>query len=187
MRIIAGRFKGRSLCSFSADFIRPMTDRVKTAVFNTLYSSGMEPSGLRVLDLFSGTGSLALESLSRGAKEVHIVESHPQAIQVIKKNCQLLKVQPDIKIHHQDVFRFLKSYEGKAFDLVFADPPFKKKYGERILEYFSSSSVGEEKTVLVLELSSQEELTEENPSYNLFTHKKFGDKQVFFYCRSDQV
>ena len=162
-----------------------MTDRVKTSVFDTLYSSGMDPSGLRVLDLFSGTGSLALEALSRGAKEVHIVESHRQAIRIIRKNCQLLKVKSGIKIHQQDVFQFLNSYKGEAFDLVFADPPFKKQYGKKICEYFTSSSVKGDRTMLVLELSSQEELMETNQMYNLFTHKKFGDKQVFFYRRSD--
>ena len=162
-----------------------MTDRVKTSVFDTLYSSGMDPSGLRVLDLFSGTGSLALEALSRGAKEVHIVESHRQAIRIIRKNCQLLKIKSGIKIHHQDVFQFLNSYKGEAFDLVFADPPFKKQYGKKICEYFTSSSVKGDRTMLVLELSSQEELMETNQMYNLFTHKKFGDKQVFFYRRSD--
>ena len=185
MRIISGRFKGHSLCSFSADFVRPMTDRVKTAVFNTLYSQGRSPAGLRVLDLFSGTGSLALESLSRGAKKVDMVESHPQAIRIIKKNCQRLKIKSGIKIHHQDVFRFLSSYKGEVFDLVFADPPFKKKYGSKILKYFFSSFVGGKETMLILELSSQEELVKVNQAYKLFTHKKFGDKQVFFYCRSD--
>ena len=145
----------------------------------------MDPSGLRVLDLFSGTGSLALEALSRGAKEVHIVESHRQAIRIIRKNCQLLKVKSGIKIHQQDVFQFLNSYKGEAFDLVFADPPFKKQYGKKICEYFTSSSVKGDRTMLVLELSSQEELMETNQMYNLFTHKKFGDKQVFFYRRSD--
>ncbi len=161
-----------------------MTDRVKTSVFDTLYSSGMNPSGLRVLDLFSGTGSLALEALSRGAREVHIVESHRQAIRIIKKNCQLLKIKSGIKIHHQDVFQFLSSYKGEAFDLIFADPPFKKQYGKKICEYFTSSFVRGGRTMLVLELSSQEELMETNQMYNLFTHKKFGDKQIFFYLGS---
>ena len=69
-----------------------MTDRVKNlCFFDTLYSNGMDPSGLRVLDLFSGTGSLALEALSRGAKEVHIVESHRQAIRIIRKKLSIVK------------------------------------------------------------------------------------------------
>ena len=185
LRIIAGRFKGRFLCSFSADFIRPMTDRVKTSVFDTLYSWGRDPLDKRVLDLFSGTGNLALESLSRGAREVHIVESHPRALRIIKKNCHLLNIKSGLKIHSRDVFRFLRSYKGPAFDLVFADPPFSLKYGAKIWENFISSSVRGNKTALILELSSQEGGVEIKPPFNLFTHKTFGDKQVFFYETKD--
>ena len=106
MRIIAGCFKGHQLCSFSADFIRPMTGRVKTSVFNTLHSRGRGPEGSRVLDLFSGTGSLALESLSRGAKEAYVVDKSPKAVKIIKKNSRILKIQSNIKIYKKDVFRF---------------------------------------------------------------------------------
>jgi len=182
MRIIAGRFKGHRLCSFSADFIRPMTDRVKTSVFDTLYSSGGEPENRCVLDLFSGTGSLALEALSRGAKEVHLVDSSKKAIQIIRKNCQLLKIKSSVKIYQKDVFRFLSAYKGKSFELVFADPPFKKKWGKRILEFFISSQVAVDNTILVLEVSSQEDLPEKGDGYYLFAKKKFGDKQVLFFC-----
>ena len=181
MRIITGRFKGRHLCSFSADFIRPMTDRVKTVVFDTLYSSGSNFIGSRVLDLFSGTGNLALEALSRGAKEAYLVDSNKKAIQIIRKNCQLLDIHSNIRVYHKDVFRFLDSYKGKSFELVFADPPFRKKLAERILESFTRSKKGGINTILVLEISIQENFLEKTDSYQLFTKKKFGDKQVLFY------
>ena len=181
MRIISGRFKGHRLCSFSADFIRPMTDRVKTSVFDTLYSASMDPAGKRVLDLFSGTGSLALEALSRGAKQVHLVDSNKKAIQIIKKNCQKLKIFSGVDVYQKDVFRFLSIYKGEKFELIFADPPFKHKWGKKILESFISSSVVGDGTILVLEVSSQEDLPEKNDLYHLVTKKKFGDKKVLFY------
>ena len=181
MRIITGRFKGRHLCSFSADFIRPMTDRVKTVVFDTLYSAGLNFVDSRVLDLFSGTGNLALEALSRGAKEAYLVDSSKKSIQIIRKNCQLLDVHSNIRIYHKDVFHFLDSYKGDSFELVFADPPFKKKLGKKTLDKLSLSKVGRVSTFLVLETSVQEEFLEKAGSYQLFTKKKFGDKQVLFY------
>lgn len=187
MRIITGRFKGRHLCSFSADFIRPMTDRVKTVVFDTLYSSGLDFADSRVLDLFSGTGNLALETLSRGAKEAYLVDSSKKAVQIIRKNCKLLDIQSDVKIYCKDVFHFLSSYEGKRFELVFADPPFKKKLGKKILDHFALSAAGRENTILVLEISIQEGFLEKTDSYQLFTKKKFGDKHVLFYRFSKSV
>ena len=181
MRIISGRFKGHRLCSFSADFIRPMTDRVKTSVFNTLFSFGLEPSGRRILDLFAGTGNLALEALSRGAIEVHLVESHKKAVQIIKKNCRILKNPNGVKIHNKNVFPFLSAYKGESFDLVFADPPFQKRWGGNVLENVVSSQIARKDTMLVLEVSSQENIPEKPDSYRLATHKKFGDKKVLFY------
>lgn len=212
MRIISGYYKGRRLCSFSADFIRPMTDRVKTSVFNSLYSKlgGMENQ--RVLDLFSGTGNLALEALSRGAREVYMVDSHKKAIQIIRENCRLLtlpskrkkseyekflleggksvsreftqkgiRLPDNVKICQKDVFHFLSAYKGKSFNLIFADPPFKKHYGEKILKACVSSKALGKGTTLVLEISTQEKTLEETNLYPLILKKQFGDKQVLFY------
>lgn len=187
MRIIAGRFKGRRLCPFSADFIRPMTDRVKTSVFDTIYSGGWDPMNCRVLDLFSGTGNLALEALSRGAKEAYLIDSSKKAIQIIGKNCQKLHIHSNIKIYQKDVFHFLSVYKGEEFELVFADPPFKKKLGKRILDSFTLSEAGGVNTMLVLEISAQEDLPKENNFYHLFTKKKFGDKQVLFYQFTKEI
>ena len=214
VRIISGYYKGLRLCSFSADFIRPMTDRVKTSVFNVLYSECGGVDGKKVLDLFSGTGSLGLEALSRGAREVYMVESHKKAIQIIKKNLALLSKtathfraggNPDhpsrlssenlkqkntlstapclgnLKIYQKNVFRFLSSYKGSPFDLIFADPPFKKHYGERTLKALVSSKARGRGTMIVLEISVQEKTPEETDFYHLKVKKNFGDKQTLFY------
>ena len=189
MRIISGDYKGRRLCSFSADFIRPMTDRVKTSVFNSLYSRLRGMENQRVLDLFSGTGNLALEALSRGAREVYMVDSHKKAIQIIQKNCQVLNLLPlypsNVKVFQKDVFRFLSAYRGEGFDLIFADPPFKKHYGEKILKASVSSKAFRKGTTLVLEISTQEKTQEETDFYFLTLKKKFGDKQILFYSFFD--
>ena len=83
MRIISGKFKGRSLISFKASHIRPTTDRVKESLFNKIQG---ETEGARVLDLFAGTGSLGLEALSRGAAFVHFVDDSPVSLKILKQN-----------------------------------------------------------------------------------------------------
>ena len=181
MRIISGQFKGRPLNSFRADFIRPMTDRVKTSVFNTLYSQIGEVEGLRVLDLFSGTGSLGLEAYSRGASHVIAVDSHKKAVQIIKKNLQLLKITSHFKVYQKNVFSFLSHYKGEKFNLVFADPPFKAHYGQKILNHCATSSALGKDSVLVLEVSAQEDIPKKMGFAHLLTQKSFGDKKVFFY------
>src|SRR4051812_6497919 len=110
MRIISGKFKGQRLASFDEEHIRPMTDRVKESLFN-IWSGYIEEA--RVLDLFSGTGSVGLEALSRGAKSIDMVEKSPKSIQIISKNCQLLKITEGVDIHKQDVLIFLERYSGE--------------------------------------------------------------------------
>lgn len=181
MRIIAGQFKGQKLCDFSADFIRPMTDRVKTSLFDTLISHNYLTGKTRVLDLFSGTGNLGFEALSRGAKEVYFVEKSKKAIFIIQKNKAKLKIKLKLKIYNQDVFRFLSFYKGLAFDLILADPPFKEHYGQQILSACQSSLAITKDTKLFMELSKQEALPKKNQGYSLMSQKKFGDKLLLFY------
>ena len=181
MRIIAGRLKGRLLCSFSAPFIRPMTDRVKTSVFNVLYSIRGDLKSCTVLDLFSGTGNLALEAISRGAKLAYCIDINKKSIELIKKNADLLKVSSQIKTYRQNVFSFLESEVKNDFDIIFADPPFQKKWGQKILDKMEKSAVFGKNTLLVLELPSQEKINIESKAYLLLTKKFFGDKQVCFF------
>ena len=177
MQVLAGKFKGRKLHSFKAGFIRPMTNRVKKSLFDSLSPcfAGLKPT---VLDLFSGTGHLAIEALSRGAYSAVLVDSHKKAIQLIKKNCELLHIKP--ALHRRDVFSFLSSYHDKPFELIFADPPFAKYYGERVLRTLMASSALKKGSVLAIELSLQEP---DPPSavHLLFAKKEFGDKKLLFY------
>ena len=112
MRIIAGKWKGRKLKSWSERLpVRPMTDQVKETVFNVLGPYLFE--GCKVLDLFSGTGSLALEALSRGARLAHVVENHSSCIKLIQKNMEFLPQENQLWIHKKNAFSFLKRNQKK--------------------------------------------------------------------------
>ena len=180
MRIISGSLKGRRLRSFSTPLIRPMTDRVKNTVFNTL-SSYITWSSQCVLDLFSGTGNLAFEALSRGAVEASFVDSSVKSIRIIHNNRRYLNIPSRYRIYQKDVFRFIFAYRGDPFSLIFADPPFAKNYGQKILNSLNNSQVVKTGSVLVLEVSSHENMVSLAKPCRLFTKKEFGDKKVLFY------
>ena len=121
MRIISGSHRGRRLHPPPRLPVRPTTDFAKVGLFNVL-NNLVDFEGLRVLDLFAGTGSISFEFLSRGAGEVIAVDKHPGCITYIGRIGEELR--PGILLAVRgDVFRYIRS-AGKTFELVFADPPY---------------------------------------------------------------
>ena len=178
MIIISGRFKGHRLVSFQADHIRPTTDRVKESVFNILQAYFEDSS---VLDLFSGTGNLAIEALSRGAKSVQAVENHKKSLSILRENLNKLKVQDEVKVHPLDVFQFLKKYQGPSFDIIFIDPPFTKALAHDVMLTLASSNVVGPQTWVVIESSDHERLDSEYSRLKRLDQRDFGDKKVSFF------
>lgn len=129
MRVIAGRAGGLPLVTPRTD-LRPTMDVVKGAIFSSL---GEMVIGARVLDLFSGGGSLGIEALSRGAASVTFVESERRAVEVIEKNLERTRLAgPSATVWPMDVFRFLDSRNfAGTYEIILADPPYAKAPGER--------------------------------------------------------
>jgi len=122
MRIISGRYKGRTIATVRDHSVRPATDRVRETIFNIL-SHRMELSGIRVLDLFAGSGSLGLEALSREAARAVFVENSPSASEYLRENVRSLGCEGDVEIVTMDSIAFVAQEQGE-YDLVFADPPY---------------------------------------------------------------
>lgn len=120
MRIIGGTHKGRIIATPRDLPVRPTTDFAKEALFNILQNR-FELNGLKVLDLFSGTGHIAIEFASRGAAEVSSVDKHPRCVAFQHKTLRQLNLQ--VQVIRADVFEFLKQSKG-PYDLIFADPPY---------------------------------------------------------------
>lgn len=180
MRVIAGKFKGRRLVSFDAAHLRPTTDRIKGSIFNKLAA---EIEGARVLDLFSGTGSLAIEALSRGADEVTLVEKNPKSLRIIRQNLEALKVQAGAQIEGQDVFQFLKRYSGAAFHIILVDPPFTQELADEVLKALATSAAVATGTLVAIEAGRHEKLAETYEPLVLKDRRDYGDKSVsFFTC-----
>ena len=122
MRITGGEFRGRVLKVPKTDAIRPTQDRVREALFNIL---APEIVGADFLDLFAGSGAVGLEALSRGAKSVTFVEQNRRHLAILKENAQaLLHPSTPTLYTYSDVYRWISSYSGDGYSMVFADPPY---------------------------------------------------------------
>ena len=123
MRIVGGAERGRTIESVPGDATRPTGDRVRQSLFDLL---GQRCDGLRVLDLYAGTGALSWEALSRGAASAVLVESARAAAEVITENLSKLKYQDRARLLREDVARALGGLaaRGEKFELIFSDPPY---------------------------------------------------------------
>ncbi len=120
MRIIAGQWRGRTLVSPKGDTTRPTSDRTREALFSMLHSRLGSFEGLRVLDLFSGSGALGLEALSRGAGVCTFVEQDRQALDALRSNIETLKARADIRAQSATSL----PQASEPYDLVLMDPPY---------------------------------------------------------------
>ncbi len=184
MRIISGRFKGRVLTSFQADHIRPTTDRVKETVFNK-WMGGLEDA--LVLDLFSGTGSLGLEALSRGARAIHFVEQNLKSIAILKKNIDLLKLTDDeYVIYKQDVLAYLKKYQGPAYQYILVDPPFTEKMAHDVMQALDASQCFDGNTLIAIESQKKERMDDSYSNLHRYHVNDYGDKLLSFFIKKAQ-
>jgi 16S rRNA (guanine966-N2)-methyltransferase len=183
MRIISGRFGGRRLVSFDADHIRPTTDRIKESLFNKLQGA---IEGASVLDLFSGTGNLSIEALSRGATRVVAVEMNRKSVDIIRKNLALLEIADEIEVHSQDVFKFLRGYKGPAFDIILADPPFTQSLGDDVVRSVADSLAMDHNSTFVTEVSSREKIAASYEGLKNLDDRDYGDKRVIYWQREEK-
>ena len=138
MRIISGKFKGLKLQTPTGLSIRPTSDKLKESLFSILkankYNISINQSN--VIDICSGTGALAIEALSRGAKSIYLIDKDPNAIRIIEKNISKLKIdnkdQFDIRIIKEDATKALKNIKN-IFDIILIDPPYNSNVIEECL------------------------------------------------------
>lgn len=150
MRVIGGQYRSRVLAEFAGENVRPTSDRAKEALFNIL---SLKIYGARVLDLFAGSGSLGIESLSRGAKEVLFNDFSKDSIAIVKKNLTSLKIAingEQAKVTQNDYLACLEQVRGQ-FDLIFIDPPYRFDYGEKALKKIAEKGLLTENGVAMYE------------------------------------
>ena len=189
MRVIAGKYRSRPLRSLRGMDIRPTSDRLRETLFNVL--SAGNPAALEGsiwLDLFAGTGAVGIEALSRGAREVHFVESSKSAVAVIRRNLQSLGIAEGFEIRQEELPRALWQMERQkvAADVVFLDPPYSMKnaYSET-LQALAASSVVWTITVVVAEHEKQFDPGEQFGALQRFRLLMQGSAALSFYRLSN--
>ena len=175
MRIIGGTFRGRTLTTGRGLAIRPATDRARQTIFDIL-THRMSFEGLSVLDLFSGTGSFGLESLSRGAAHATFVDSSRASMDVLQANIRALQCQDRCTVYQSDVFRFLKSV-GRPYDLIFADPPYGLPDLAKIPEAIEGSRVLRAGSSVIMEHPTSLPIVLPSDRYSVTT-RQFGQTMV---------
>lgn len=150
MRVIAGKARRLQLKTVEGMNTRPTTDRIKETLFNML---SYEIEGSRFLDLFSGSGGIGIEALSRGAKEAVFVENNRQAIQCIKDNLTHTKLASDAVVMARDVQSAISqlNIQGNPFDLIFMDPPYGKLFEKDVLLALSKTGLYHQDTIIIVE------------------------------------
>ncbi|MDP9176830.1 MAG: 16S rRNA (guanine(966)-N(2))-methyltransferase RsmD [Gemmatimonadota bacterium] len=121
MRIVAGRWRGRTIDAPSGRGVRPTLDRVREAWMSILQK---DLPGARVLDLFAGSGALGLEALSRGAERADFVEKNAASLHSLRANIDKLEAGDAATVHKTDAIQFVESLPSGAYDVAFADPPY---------------------------------------------------------------
>lgn len=180
MKILTGYLKGRLIRLLPKESLRPTSDLVRKAVFDTLQGAF---EGKRVLELFSGTGALGFEALSSGAREAIWVDSDDIQVEAIEKTISDLGLQDSGRVICLDVFRTLETLirGGQSFDLIFLDPPYHQGLGQKALKVISQSGLVQEGSILVLETHKTEDPPETVGRLQSVKTKKHGDTKITFY------
>ena len=151
MRVIAGTAKRLQLKTVEGMDTRPTTDRIKETLFNMI-SADIAASNF--IDLFSGSGAIGIEALSRGAACAVFVEQSKKAMECIKYNLKYTKLDDRAETYETDVINALSRMEGnKTFDYIFMDPPYNQLHEKRVLEYLSNSTLLSADGIIIVEAS----------------------------------
>jgi 16S rRNA (guanine(966)-N(2))-methyltransferase RsmD len=183
MRVIAGSAKGHRLRPVPGDTTRPITDRVKESLFNIL---GSEVIGMRVLDLFAGTGAVGIEALSRGADHVVFVDRSRPALHTLRANLEHTRLAQRASVVQGDAFKFLQGPIQEPFDLIYVAPPQYKGWWaqalrdlDQRLEWLRQAPDGDGIVIAQIHPREYEELTLQ--TLVEYDQRKYGSTLLCFY------
>ena len=176
MRIVGGEAGGRRIQAPEGRQTRPTTERVREAVFSIL---GGDMTGLDVLDVFAGSGAMALEALSRGAAHAVLCDSSRQAAAVIRRNIDALGYGARAELHARDWRMALGGMAGRRFDVVFIDPPYKRvEEYTQVIEELNARRLLAGGALLVLEHEARTQLAGFPPGFEALKPHRYGDTAV---------
>ncbi|HVN14339.1 MAG TPA: 16S rRNA (guanine(966)-N(2))-methyltransferase RsmD [Anaerolineales bacterium] len=182
LRVISGKAKGRKLKSVSGDTTRPITDRVKEALFNILASDVVDS---KWWDLFGGTGAVGIEALSRGAAFVRFSERERLAIETIRWNLEHCQLLDRAEIRRGDAFALLASQPDRAFDYVYIAPPqYHEMWSQALLELDANINWLSDASWVIVQIAPKEYQRVELKNLEEFDQRKYGSTLLVLYERT---
>ncbi len=187
MRIISGTARSRQLTQFDGKDIRPTPDRVREALFSILSSRLGSFSGLRVLELFAGSGAQGLEAVSRGAASAVLVDSGNIAAKVIAANIKLCKFESQCKFIKQDALLALQKLPpSEPFDLILLDPPYNQELIPKAVKLIEDLNLLAENGILCAE-SAKNETLEDVGKLVITANRTYGSSRIHLYQHADTL
>ena len=186
MRVISGKAKGRRLIAPKGGAIRPTADRIKESLFNIL---PRDFSGMKILELFAGTGNISIEALSRGAESALLVDASERSARIIRENLRRLELTDRAQMWVMPVRRALNAVgrQGQKFDVIFLDPPYDQKLVGRSLELIALVDPVYPTGVVVAEHSVRETLKSSYRFLSLNDQRRYGDTLLSFFRHAAAV
>ena len=184
MRVIAGTAKGHHLKVPKGTYVRPATDLVRGAILSMLETT--DASWDRVLDLFSGSGALGIEALSRGAGWVDFVEHEPRCCDIIRQNLEKTRLAAQAHVYCRSVAKAV-SFLDKEYGIIMMDPPYANSaIGDVITQVADSKLVGAE-TVVIVTHSPHLSLNSAYGALNMVKERRHGDSCIAVYRKGDKL
>ncbi|HEY1388942.1 MAG TPA: 16S rRNA (guanine(966)-N(2))-methyltransferase RsmD [Ktedonobacterales bacterium] len=188
MRVISGSARGRKLKSPKSSETRPIMDRVKTALFDIL---APEIMGMRVLDLFAGTGAVGIEALSRGAESATFIERSPEAWRLVRENLALTNLSDRAEVLRTDAFAYLQqaAATGRRFDLVYVAPPQYVNMATQALTQLDTSPLTEPDGLVIVQIHPQERAELDALTLKRlrrYDERRYGSTLLLFYTHDEE-
>ncbi len=180
-RIIAGKMRGLRLKTLPGTITRPITDRVKEALFNII---GVDIQDARFLDLFGGSGSVGLEALSRGAEMTQFIELNSKAYAILKDNIQKSGCEESARLLKTDAFKYLHQEKDLEFDYIFIAPPlYHGMWKDALLQLDQEPQLLVEDGWIIVQIDPVEEEAIELQHFKEFDSRRYGSTVLKFYAR----
>lgn len=186
MRVIAGSRRHLILKTIPSMAVRPTQDRIKETLFNMLTPYLADS---RFLDLFSGSGAIGIEAMSRGAADAVFVEQDTEALACIKENLKTTKLTDETRVLHMDVRKAISvlEAEGRCFDIIFMDPPYNQDLEHQVLAQLADSVLVNEDTLIIVEASLQTDFSYlDKLKLEIVREKKYKTNQHIFIQRQEE-
>ncbi|GEK88018.1 16S rRNA (guanine(966)-N(2))-methyltransferase RsmD [Alkalibacterium putridalgicola] len=180
MRIISGEFGGRRLKAVPGQSTRPTTDKVKESLFHMI---GPYFDGGHALDLYSGSGALGIEAVSRGMKKAYLVDHSHQSIKTINENVKITKEQEKFIVWKKKDTQALENLRqlGESFDLVLLDPPYGRQELEQVVKQILDYQLVNDRAVIVCETDKDVSLDFDAPTLRFIKDKIYGTTRISLY------